>query len=100
MLTENKKILGEASIQSLPLSVGSESFCQATGKLYCQFNIINMFNLFIQHIAYGGDITCDFESQFWYRGHCNWIYSGMSENTFQWISDQPNSMTRLLLGGI
>ena len=25
--------------------------------------------------AYGGDITCDFESPLWSKGHCNWDYA-------------------------
>ena len=41
--------------------------------------------------AFGGDITCDFESSESFEGHCNWQYSYLSRNTFEWYQDSDKS---------
>ena len=33
---------------------------------------------------YGGDIYCDFESELWYKGLCNWVYSQATKDFFAW----------------
>ena len=42
-------------------------------------------------IAFGGDITCDFESNESFVGHCNWQYSFLSRNTLEWYIDSDHS---------
>ena len=42
-------------------------------------------------IAFGGDVTCDFESNESFEGHCNWQYSFLSRNTFEWYIDSDHS---------
>ena len=48
-------------------------------------------NCHILFIAFGGDITCDFESNESFEGHCNWQYSFLSRNTLEWYIDSDHS---------
>ena len=54
---------------------------------YIEFNK----NCHIFFIAFGGDITCDFESNESFAGHCNWQYSFLSRNTLEWYIDSDHS---------
>ena len=38
----------------------------------------------ISFTAYGGDISCDFESRHWNDGVCNWEYDLGSSETLIW----------------
>ena len=40
-------------------------------------------------LAYGGDVSCNFDSELWFKGHCNWIYSSLTSDFFAW-SKHPN----------
>ena len=44
-----------------------------------------------QFLAYGGDISCNFESELWFKGHCNWIYSASTKDYFEWSKHPDQS---------
>ena len=48
----------------------------------------------IFNLAYGGDITCDFESSDWNNGHCNWQYSFLSKNILTRFYEKDESDTK------
>ena len=39
--------------------------------------------------AYGGDLSCDFESSSWYKGHCNWHQTIMSTKRLERVYQPP-----------
>ena len=50
---------------------------------------VSKFSKQIHTLAYGGDVSCNFDSELWFKGHCNWIYSSLTSDFFDW-SKHPN----------
>ena len=40
--------------------------------------------------AFNGDISCDFESENWSEGDCNWQYSYLSKYSFNHYEEEPS----------
>ena len=49
--------------------------------------------------VFGEDMSCDFESELWYKGHCNWIYSSSSKDQFEWITDDDEANSFIEMKG-
>ena len=43
--------------------------------------------------AFSGDISCDFETQHWDSGFCNWQYDFNSENLLEFVEAPTSDLT-------
>ena len=51
-------------------------------------------NTLCQMTSVSGDISCDFESPHWHRGHCSWAYDDFnSSSVLSWEYDPPSNDT-------
>jgi hypothetical protein len=42
--------------------------------------------------AFGGDISCDFETEQWDEGYCNWRYDFASTDVFTWETSPTSDL--------
>ncbi len=51
------------------------------------------FKLFLKFVAFGGDISCDFETEQWDEGFCNWRYDFASTDVFTWETSPESDLS-------
>ena len=79
----SRDVLSKVEFQkSQSLINGDSGICSTPGNWTMkQVSLVFQNNLIL---AYGGDVSCNFESELWFKGHCNWIYSSSTSDFFDW----------------